>query len=384
MTDLRTQAATELIDDYRPGSSFFFASPRHTLLAEGIAAVVPGRAADLPSYVAGMLGALREAGDVRPIATGAIPFADTAAAQLVVPMSARWSAPPVNRVLPRPDAPAGYHVQPVPEPARYTEGVARALAMMDGGELAKVVLARSLHVTADEVIDLRDLVRRLAHRDARGYTFAADLPHGRTLVGASPELLVSRFGTRVVANPMAGSAARSTDRYEDVRRAATLRDSEKDLREHAVVVESVVEALRPYCKEIEVPARPAVVPTAAMWHLSTRIAAELADDATSALELAHALHPTPAICGVPVGAARDAIAAIEPFDRGFYTGMVGWVDASGDGEWVVTIRCAEVDDRSMRLYAGAGIVPGSSPEAELAETTAKFRTMLRAMGLDDE
>ncbi|MDP9796345.1 isochorismate synthase [Catenuloplanes nepalensis] len=383
MTDLRTQAATELIDDYRPGSSFFFASPRHTLLAEGVAVGVPGRAADLPSYVSGMLGALREAGDEAPIAVGAIPFDGTAAAQLCVPMSVRRSAPPSGRVLAEPTG-TGFHLRPVPEPARYTEGVTRALALMEGDALTKVVLARSLHVTADAPVDLRDLVRRLAHRDPRGYTFAADLPHGRTLVGASPELLVSRFGTRMVANPMAGSAARSADRYEDVRRAAALRDSEKDLREHAVVVESVVEALRPYCKEIEVPVRPSVVPTATMWHLASRIAAEVADDAISALALAHALHPTPAICGVPVDAARAAIAEIEPFDRGFYTGMVGWTDAAGDGEWVVTIRCAEVDDRSMRLYAGAGIVPGSSPEAELAETTAKFRTMLRAMGLGDE
>ena len=123
-----------------------------------------------------------------------------------------------------------------------------------------------------------------------------------------------------------------------------------------------------------------MVGTAAMWHLGTEIRGTLADPATGSLELARRLHPTPAICGTPVEAARDAIGELEPFDRGFYTGAVGWTDASGDGEWALTLRCGEVDGRRLRLFAGAGIVAGSRPEQELAETTAKFRTMLDAVG----
>jgi isochorismate synthase len=119
-----------------------------------------------------------------------------------------------------------------------------------------------------------------------------------------------------------------------------------------------------------------------MWHLSTEIHGELLNRDISSLEVAFALHPTPAICGTPVLTAREAIGSQEPFDRGLFTGMVGWCDSEGDGEWAVTIRCAEVEGNELRLFAGAGIVAGSTPEAELAETSAKFRTMLLAMGLD--
>jgi isochorismate synthase len=382
----------DLIEEYAPGSSFFFASPRHTLLATGTAVRLPARDADLPAYTAGLLDALRGDG-APPLAVGAVPFADPAGAHLVVPAAAHW-AEPLSATRParggaalayagqRPDH-GGYELRPVPEPGEYVRGVEQALGRMAAGELDKVVLARTLHLRTAQRIDMRTVLRNLATRDPRGYTFAADLPHGRTLVGASPELLVSRHGRRVVAHPLAGSAARSADPVQDARRAATLRSSEKDRHEHAFVVDAIAAALAPYCKNLDVPVRPSVVPTATMWHLASRITGELADEAVSALELAGALHPTPAICGTPVGPARDAIAELEPVPRGFYTGMVGWVDAEGDGEWVVTIRCGEADERSLRLYAGAGIVSGSTPADELAETSAKFATLLEAMGMSE-
>ncbi|GAB3461846.1 chorismate-binding protein [Actinophytocola sediminis] len=129
------------------------------------------------------------------------------------------------------------------------------------------------------------------------------------------------------------------------------------------------------------PDRPELVSTSAVWHLSTRITGELIDREMTSLRLAGALHPTPAVCGSPFAAARDTIAELEPFDRGFYAGAVGWCDADGDGQWVVGIRCAELADRVMTLYAGAGIMPASRPDLELAETSAKFATLLRAMGM---
>jgi len=138
-----------------------------------------------------------------------------------------------------------------------------------------------------------------------------------------------------------------------------------------------------FCTDLHVPAGPEVIGTPTMWHLSTRVTGRLTDPAVSALELAEALHPTPAVCGVPEAAARTAIAELEPVDRGYFTGLVGWTDPAGDGEWVITIRSAEVSDRTVRLFAGAGIVEGSRPEAELAETGAKFRTLLRALGVDE-
>ena len=187
-----------------------------------------------------------------------------------------------------------------------------------------------------------------------GYTFAVPSGPGRTLLGASPELLVSRHGDRLTANPLAGSTPRAADLAEDVRRAAALLESAKDLHEHAVVVDAVREALAPFCADLEVPERPTLVRTAAMWHLSTTVTGELADPATSALELACALHPTPAVCGTPTDLARAVIGELEPFDRGHYTGMVGWSDANGDGEWVVTIRCAEAEGRTAAAVRGGG------------------------------
>uniref|UniRef100_UPI0034DEDF51 chorismate-binding protein n=1 Tax=Streptomyces flavofungini TaxID=68200 RepID=UPI0034DEDF51 len=125
-----------------------------------------------------------------------------------------------------------------------------------------------------------------------------------------------------------------------------------------------------------------LIRTATMWHLSTTVTGTLASPDTSALELACVLHPTPAVCGTPTATARDVIRDTEPFDRGFFTGVLGWGDAGGDGEWVVTIRCAEAEERSLRLYAGAGVVAASDPAAETAETGAKFRTFLNAVGAE--
>jgi isochorismate synthase len=274
----------------------------------------------------------------------------------------------------------------VPEPGRYVRGVRDALAELASGALRKVVLARALdvHATIDVPVTLRELVRG----DPDAYAFALALPPAagggaRTLLGASPELLVSRRGNDVVAHPLAGSAPRSAYAAEDARRATALLASAKDRREHAFVVVAVREALRPLCGALTVPRQPALVRTGAMWHLGTRIAGRLADPSLTSLAVAEALHPTPAVCGTPVAAALAAIRRIEPFERGFYGGAVGWCDLHGDGEWVVAIRCAEVGEDALRLYAGAGIVPGSDPEAELAETAAKSRTLLRAMGLED-
>ena len=205
--------------------------------------------------------------------------------------------------------------------------------------------------------------------------------NSKTLIGASPELLVSRHGMQVISNPLAGSRPRSDDPVEDKRRAEELLSSPKDLHEHAVVVEAVAAA--PILSYITCSEKPSVIHSEAMWHLSTEVKGELKNPNTSSLELAIALHPTPAVCGTPMEEAREAIQQIEPFDREFFTGMLGWSDLNGDGEWIVTIRCAEVQENTLRLYAGAGVVAESKPEDELAETSAKFQTMLKALGLND-
>ncbi|MFF3504783.1 isochorismate synthase [Streptomyces sp. NPDC003247] len=380
-------AATALLEAYRPGTDRFLSSPRHTLLGRGTAAEIPHGTDPLAHRVRDVLDGLRRPDAPAPLVMGSIPFAPAAPPALAVPDMVHWApalredplvALPVAAGPHRPD----WRVREVPSPERYGQAVAAAVARMRAGEFDKVVLARTLELTSAREPDLPTMLRRLAQRDPSGYSFALPSGPGRTLVGASPELLVSRRGGVLTANPLAGSAPRSADLAEDVRRAAALLESAKDLHEHAVVATAVREALAPFCTRLEVPERPTLVRTAALWHLSTTVTGELSDPAVTALDLACALHPTPAVCGTPTETARAVIAESEPFDRGPYTGMVGWQDADGDGEWVVTIRCAEAEGRTLRLFAGAGVVAESTPEAETAETAAKFRTFLHAVGAD--
>ncbi|MFE7425433.1 isochorismate synthase [Streptomyces sp. NPDC057545] len=378
--------ATGLLNSFVPGARFL-GTPTRTLLGEGVHSEVPHDERPLPLRVAATLAAARVAGHAAPVVMGAIPFDQDAPAALAVP-DVLHTAPPLTAdplvALPAdPPSPADASdltVRQEPAPEEYGASVAAAVERMWKGEFSKVVLARTLRLDAARPFDLPAMLQRLARRDPSGYTFALPTGPDRTLLGASPELLVSRCGTRVVANPLAGSVPRSDDLAEDVRRAAALLESAKDLHEHAVVVNAVQETLAPHCTGLTVPAKPTLVRTATMWHLSTTVTGTLRSPDTTALELGCALHPTPAVCGTPTDTARRVIRESEPFDRGFFTGMVGWGDADGDGEWVVTIRCAEAGPTSLRLYAGAGVVAASEPQAETAETAAKFRTFLGAVG----
>ncbi|MFJ2893254.1 isochorismate synthase [Streptomyces sp. NPDC087218] len=375
--------ATGLLNSYVPGARFL-GTPTRTLLGEGVHSEVPHDERPPALRVAAALAAARTAGHTAPLVMGAIPFDQDAPAALAVP-AVLHTAPPLTAdplvALPAdPPSRADMTVHQEPAPERYAASVAAAVERMWKGEFSKVVLARTLRIDATEPFDVAAMLQRLARRDPSGYTFALPTGPDRTLLGASPELLVSRQGSRVVANPLAGSVPRSDDLAEDVRRAAALLESAKDLHEHAVVVNAVEESLARYCTGLTVPVRPTLVRTATMWHLSTTVTGRLRSPDTAALELACALHPTPAVCGTPTDTARRVIRESEGFDRGFFTGMVGWGNADGDGEWVVTIRCAEAEPTSLRLYAGAGVVAASEPEAETAETAAKFRTFLGAVG----
>jgi isochorismate synthase len=203
------------------------------------------------------------------------------------------------------------------------------------------------------------------------------------LVGASPELLVARDGDQVTCQPFAGSAPRSTDPGIDAAHAAALADSAKNRHEHQLVVDTMRASLAPLCADLDVAAEPQLSSTAALWHLSTPIRGTLRETSTTALDLALALHPTPAVGGVPTAAAVDLITELEG-DRGFYAGAVGWCDARGDGRWVVAIRGAQLsaDRRGALAQAGGGIVAESDPDEEVAETTVKFRTILSALGVE--
>ena len=273
---------------------------------------------------------------------------------------------------------AGIQLEEVPPAETYEDAVRESVDRIRRGDLRKVVLARTIEVTAERELDPRLLAHRLRAVDPDAYTFAAPTDEG-ILVGASPELLVSRHGLEVRSNPLAGSAPRSGDPEEDRTNADALVGSAKDREEHAIVVEAVADTLRPFCAELTFDPEPVLRETPNIWHLSTRFRGVLKEPAPSALELVAELHPTPAVAGTPRDAALETIAELEPFDRGRYAGPVGWVDADGDGEWAIALRCAELRGDRAVLYAGAGIVAGSDPARERHETERKFRAFLDAL-----
>lgn len=312
---------------------------------------------------------------------GVLPF-DAGAPAHLLPAARLDRSRPVGGPPPAGAPPRWRLVRSAPDAAGFRRRVARALALLEDGGLAKLVLARALDYEADRPLDAAAVAARLAAREPDGHTFLVDVPGPATFVGASPELLVSRHGRNVLTVPLAGSAPRRDDPGADRAAARALLASAKDRYEHRIVVDEVVQRLRPLCRLAPVPAAPSLVATGDLWHLGTRIAGELTDPGVSALRLAATLHPTPAVCGAPTRAAAAAIAALEDVGRGWYAGAVGWTDRAGDGVWAVSLRCALIDGHRARLYAGCGIVPGSDAGAELAETTAKLRTVMAALGIE--
>lgn len=383
-----------------PGASFFLATPGHCLLTRGRYATLADSRSDLADLTAapeGLSGRLRSAmagaGD-NAIVVGAIPFDTGAPPWLFIP-TLMETTPTLHQpapVAPAARMPSCTALSAVPDGPAYEQRVAAAVKHIQSGALRKVVLARALEVELAAPPDRHALLAALARGNRYGYTFALDLPAPsaatslspatRTLFGASPELLIRKEGDRILANPLAGSTARDADPARDRERADALQHSAKDRHEHAVVVDAIVAVLAPLCNELHYPDVPELTVTDALWHLSTPIEGRLADATTSSLALGLALHPTPAICGTPTAAAQAMIASLETEPRGLFTGMVGWCDAAGDGEWIITIRCAEQVGNRIRLHAGAGIVAQSDPAAERAETATKFATMLRGLGIE--
>jgi menaquinone-specific isochorismate synthase len=264
------------------------------------------------------------------------------------------------------------------DPANWCAGVANAVGRIGAGELAKVVLARDLLVSSDVPLDPRRILRRLADRFPDCWTFAVD-----GLLGATPELLLRRRGRQLSARVLAGTAPRGAGRDDD-RLAAALLGSAKDRAEHALAVDSLVRALEPYCAHLEVPDKPGLLTLANVRHLASDVTGTQrhggARGEAGLRELVGAVHPTAAVCGTPTTQAARVIAELEGMDRGRYAGPVGWLDSRGDGEFGLALRCAELTgDNDARLFAGCGIVAGSDPAAELAETQAKFAAFQAAL-----
>lgn len=387
-----TPAKGWLLDEFQVGD-FFFASPNTQYRARGKEGVLSSYKPATSASVQALFEQARQRGISDPLMFGLVPFDSTDAASMAIPLRYESDGIPAASAVSA-GQPASSNAkpkivrrEPVPAPQEYGDMVRKALTLFAQGELKKVVLARAMDIELDRPLDYERLLPDLLSRNAHGYTFAVPIwangdqtePTG-VMVGASPELLVRREGDRIYVNPLAGSIGRSSDPDIDRERREGLACSEKDLREHSYVVSDIERILRPYCDELEVPAGPSVIGTDTLWHLSTYITGRLRDPSVTALDLSCALHPTPAICGHPTAAAFGHIRDLEPFDREYFAGLVGWQRANGDGEWALSLRCAlHTDANRLRLYAGAGTVAGSDPDSEIAETATKMETFMRAI-----
>ena len=269
-------------------------------------------------------------------------------------------------------------VSPVRNPVAWAAAVDSAAARLRSGEAAKVVLAREVVAHGDGAIAAGAVARSLRSAYPSCFTYLMTGSDGTAFAGASPELLVRRTGSHAYAQPMAGSVARGATEAEDDRLAEQLRASAKDAAEHALVSRFVVDALRPFALSVAA-VEPEVVRFTNIQHLATAVHADLADPAASALDLAAALHPTPAVGGWPREAADRIIDDLESMERGWYAGAVGWIDSRGDGEFAVALRCGLLWEDGARLYAGVGVMPDSDAARELDETDLKFKALLSAL-----
>ncbi len=261
----------------------------------------------------------------------------------------------------------------------WATAVAGAIGRITAGELDKVVLARDIVADLPDRVDVPELLQRLSAAYPECWAFSVD-----GLVGATPELLVRREGDQVTSRVLAGTVRRRGDDSVDAGLAAELLASGKELGEHEYAVHSVADALAAHCTDLAVPEAPHVLSLSNVQHLATEVHGMLADG-SPALALAASLHPTAAVCGTPTERAAALIREVEGMDRGRYAGPVGWVDSTGDGEFGIALRCAALEDSPrgpdtrLRLYAGCGIVAGSTPDSEIAESEAKLDAIRSAL-----
>jgi menaquinone-specific isochorismate synthase len=264
------------------------------------------------------------------------------------------------------------------ETGDYAAVVSRGLARISAGEFEKIVLARAIDLEADRPLHPLTVLNGLRQRFPDCYAFSASGGAGASFIGASPERLVRVSQGVVETEALAGSARRGASASEDAALAAGLLRSEKDLREHRHVIDSILRRVEPLGVRIEFPDTPGLRKLANVQHLHTPMRAPL-PESVRLLDLVAVLHPTPAVGGTPRAAAVAAIRGLEGFPRGLYAGALGWINARGGGEFFVGLRSALVEGEKARVYAGAGIVAGSEPEREFAETELKFQALLAAI-----
>lgn len=394
-----------LVRGFREDSSFLLAAPAGTLLAHGVEATVPKMGCANGSWpvvdrVAEFFDNANAFGRRDPVVVGAVPFDDSLPAHLVLPSEVVRAGSHETAAGGGPGAGADARrergaARVAPGPDEYVRGVRRALTRVGRGELDSVLLGRCLELPGESVDPVR-AVRSLAGR-ADGGAFAVALPRrgedgsrdsygpapelGRTLVGSTPDVLVSRRGPWVTVNATAGALPRGRDEAEDRQRADELLGSRRHRDEHALEVAALAEAVRSMCRDVTVAERPTATSSASSWHLRTTVTGRLRDSETSSLSVATAVHEASTVRGSPV--ARSVATEGEPFDRGFFCGLVGWCDSTGDGDWTLADRCAEIEDEALRVFAGSGVVAGSDPDAELAATTSGLWSAAAALCGDE-
>ncbi|EIN9268701.1 isochorismate synthase EntC [Salmonella enterica] len=370
---------------------FFFMSPYRSFTTSGCFArytepAVSGDSPDSPfqQKLRQQFAAAKSQGIVNPILVGAIPFDTCQPSSLFIPIE--WQL--FSRQEKQRTARYFTDHQPVtvtarkaiPEQDAFEAMVARAAMLTATPDVDKVVLSRLIDITTDVAVDSGALLERLVAQNPVSYNFHVPLADGGALLGASPELLLRKEGERFSSLPLAGSARRQPDDVLDREAGNRLLASQKDRHEHELVTQAMKQILRDRSTELQLPSSPQLITTPTLWHLGTPFEGK-ANAGENALTLACLLHPTPALSGFPHQVAKKLIAELEPFDRELFGGIVGWCDAEGNGEWVVTIRCAKLRGNQVRLFAGAGIVPASSPVGEWRETGVKLSTMLNVFGL---
>lgn len=385
------------LNDIARGDGHLFVRDRVGVAGRGIAARLPlDRASDVLSSLAHETSLAHAS----PIAIGGVPFLPGAPAEVIVPEVLVRKHPdhepwittvvPADAALPTaaeladalaipdpaPPSATSFRLSPAVSVSTYLAAVRAARDAVAAGELTKAVIARPIEVGADDPIDVHAVLRRLRASFGSSYRYSIE-----GFVGASPELLVEVEGPVVRSHPLAGTAPRTGDVENDARIADELIASTKDQVEHRVVIDVVHDTLLPWASYLDWEPEPSVVKVANVQHLGTRMEGRLSQPGPPVTELVRALTPTPALGGHPRELAIELIERVEGFERGRYGGAVGWVDGNGDGTWAVAIRCAEfsADRCNARLVAGGGIVAASDPEAELAETQAKFQAMLSAI-----
>lgn len=365
--------------------NFYFSTPEYELYTDEIHEKIEFNvAADLPKTVRKLItsGAMKG-----KMIIGAIPFdLEQSGCLYVADKCDKLKSPFKERKICCSDKMQNnsiVNMRYIPSPEKYVEMVDEAVNDIKRGTLDKIVLSRGVELTYKKKVDVLEIIKKLYTDNDAGYTYATNLYGNYFLVGASPEMLVSKRQNHIYSNPLAGTRPRGLNEQEDNLISQELISSVKDLKEHKFVVKNIVDKISKMCDDVTYHKTPVLIKTKQLWHLSTLIEGTLKDSSQTVLESAIAIHPTPAICGVPQSTVHKRILQLEGYNREFFTGLIGWCDENGDGDWAIIIRGAQISSNNVKINAGAGIVQDSEAIRELEETNSKFRTMLNGLSIND-